>query len=89
MAITLDAQIELETLRLYGLPEGAPTLLCGTPTLPVGQREFAVETTLDLPSLAGGAVLMVIQDEFAESMDNSYAAFLIAVLLYGPLRLAF
>ena len=50
--VGLDGQIELEALRLYGLPEAAPALLCGTPTLPVGQREFAVETTLDLPSLA-------------------------------------
>jgi hypothetical protein len=54
--VGLDGQIELEALRLYGLPEAAPALLCGTPTLPVGQREFAIETTLDLPSLAGGAV---------------------------------
>ncbi len=54
--VGLDGQIELEALRLYGLPEGAPALLTGTPALPVGQREFAVETTLDLPSLAGRAV---------------------------------
>jgi hypothetical protein len=47
--------IELEALRLYGLPEAAPALLCGTPTVPVGQREIAVETPLDLPSIAGGA----------------------------------
>src|SRR5215218_9708652 len=39
--VGLDGQIELEALRLYGLPEAAPALLCGTPTLPVGQREFA------------------------------------------------
>ena len=57
--VGLDGQIELEALRLYGLPEAAPALLCGTPTLPVGQREFAAETTLDLPSLAGGAVHLV------------------------------
>ena len=54
--VGLDGQIELEALRLYGLPEAAPALLCGTPTLPVGQREFAVETPLDLPSLTPGAV---------------------------------
>jgi hypothetical protein len=36
-----------------------PALLCGTPTLPVGQREFAVETPLDLPNLAAGAVHLV------------------------------
>jgi hypothetical protein len=39
--------------------------------------------------VAGGAVLLIIQDEFSESHDNSYAAFLIAVLLYGPLLLVF
>jgi hypothetical protein len=39
--VGLDGQAELEALRLYGLPEAAPALLCGTPTLPVGQREFA------------------------------------------------
>jgi hypothetical protein len=53
--VGLDGQIELEALRLYGLPEGAPALLTGTPTLPVGQHESAVETPLDLPSIAGGA----------------------------------
>ena len=60
--VGLDGQIELEALRLYGLPEAAPALLCGTPTLPVGQREFAAETTLDLPSLAAGAVHLVDVD---------------------------
>ena len=57
--VGLDGQIELEALRLYGLPEAAPALLCGTPTLPVGQREFTADTTLDLPSLAGGAAHLV------------------------------
>ncbi len=57
--VGLDGQIELEALRLYGLPEAAPTLLTGTPTLPVGQREFAAETALDLPSLAPGAAHLV------------------------------
>src|SRR5215217_9554804 len=41
--VGLDGQIELEALRLYGLPEAAPALLCGTPTLPLGQRKFAAE----------------------------------------------
>ncbi|HYI84757.1 MAG TPA: hypothetical protein VEX11_16320 [Acetobacteraceae bacterium] len=57
--VGLDGQIELGALRLYGLPEAAPALLCGTPTLPVGQREFAVETPLDLPPLSVGAVHLV------------------------------
>jgi hypothetical protein len=39
--------------------------------------------------VAGGAVLMIIQDEFSERSDNSYAAFLLAVLLYGSLLLVF
>jgi hypothetical protein len=54
--VGLDGRIELEAIRLYGLPGAAPALLCRTPTLPVGQREFAAEMTLDLPSLAAGAV---------------------------------
>jgi hypothetical protein len=43
--VGFDGQIELEALRLYGLPEAAPALLCGTPTLPMGQREFAAEVS--------------------------------------------
>jgi hypothetical protein len=35
-----DGTIELETLRLYGLPEHAPALLCGAPALPVRTREL-------------------------------------------------
>ena len=57
--VGLDGQIELEALRLYAAPEAAPALLCGIPTLPVGQREFAVETPLDVPSLAARAVHLV------------------------------
>jgi hypothetical protein len=40
-----DGRIELEALRLYGLP--------------VGQREFAVETSVDLPSIGGGAARLL------------------------------
>jgi hypothetical protein len=43
--VGFDGQVELEALRLYSLPEAAPMLLCGTPTLPVGQREFAAEVS--------------------------------------------
>jgi hypothetical protein len=44
--IGFDGQIELEALRLYGLPEAAPAVLNGTPLLsgPLsgsGRREFA------------------------------------------------
>ncbi len=30
--VGLDGQIELEALRLFGLPEAAPALLCSTPS---------------------------------------------------------
>jgi hypothetical protein len=33
---------------LFGLPETAPGLLCGTPTLAVGVREFQAKVPLDL-----------------------------------------
>jgi hypothetical protein len=51
--------VELPRPGWGGLPEAAPALLCGTPTLPVGQREFQAEVPLDLPSLAAGAVHLV------------------------------
>ncbi|WP_135466493.1 hypothetical protein [Crenalkalicoccus roseus] len=57
--VGFDGQIELEALRLYGLPEHAPALLCGTPTLPVGQREFAAEVSWDLPNLALSATSLL------------------------------
>ena len=68
--VGLDGQIELEALRLHGLPEAAPALLCGTPALPVGQRELAAETTLDLPDLAGGAVHLVDVTVAGARQDN-------------------
>jgi hypothetical protein len=57
--VGFDGQIELEALRLYGLPEAAPALLCGTSTFPVGQRELAAEVSWDLPSLAPGATSLL------------------------------
>ena len=50
--VGFDGQIVLEAQRLYGLPEAATALLCGTPALPVGQWERAAEGAWDLPSLA-------------------------------------
>jgi len=53
--IGFDGPIDLQSLRLYGLPEAAPAVLNGTPLLPQsGQREFAGEVSWDLPSLALG-----------------------------------
>ncbi|MDN3563586.1 hypothetical protein QWZ14_04255 [Paeniroseomonas aquatica] len=54
-----DGTIELEALRLYGLPGEAPALLCGTPALPVGTREFEAEVSWDLPSLAPGVTSLL------------------------------
>jgi hypothetical protein len=55
-----DEQIELEALRLYGLPEAALAMLCGTPALPVGTREFQAGVSWDLPSLAPGATSLLM-----------------------------
>jgi hypothetical protein len=57
--VRFDGQIELKALRLYGLPEAALALLCGTPALLVGQREFGAEVTWDVPSLAPGATILL------------------------------
>lgn len=46
--------IALAVLRLHSLPGKAPALLCGTPALPGGTREFQAEMSWDLPSLAPG-----------------------------------
>jgi hypothetical protein len=60
--IGFAGQIELEALRLYGLPEDAPAILYGCPSLPAGTRTLALETNWDLPSLnragfAGGCLV--------------------------------
>jgi hypothetical protein len=46
-------------VRLYNLAGEAPALLCGTPPLPVGTREFQAEVSWDLPSLAPGATSLL------------------------------
>jgi hypothetical protein len=73
--VGFDGQIEVEALRLYGLPEAAPALLCGTPALSVGQREFAAEVSWDLPSLAPGATsLLDVTVAGARQGDLAHAA---------------
>lgn len=73
--VGFDGQIEVEALRLYGPPEAAPALLCGTPALPVGQREFAAEVAWDLPSLAPGATsLLDVTVNGARQGDLAHAA---------------
>ncbi|MBB5691748.1 hypothetical protein GXW77_05315 [Roseomonas alkaliterrae] len=61
--IGFDGSIDLQSLRLYGLPEAAPAVLNGTPLLTgalfgSGRREFAAEVSWDLPSLAPGATAL-------------------------------
>jgi len=58
--IGFDGPIDLQSLRLYGLPEAAPAVLNGTPLLPQsGQREFDAEVSWGLPSLAPGATSLI------------------------------
>ena len=62
--IGFDGPIDLQSLRLYGLPEAAPAVLNGTALLTgalfgSGRREFAAEVSWDLPSLAPGATSLL------------------------------
>jgi len=62
--IGFDGPIDLQSLRLYGLPEAAPAVLNGTALLTgalfgSGRREFAAEVSWDLPSLAPGAASLL------------------------------
>ena len=58
--IGFDGPIDLQSLRLYGLPEAVPAVLNGTPLLPQSeQREFAAAVSWDLPSLAPGATSLI------------------------------
>ena len=83
--IGFDGQIELEALRLYGLPEDAPAILYGCPSLPAGTRTLALETSWDLPSLAAGATTNIDvtvpgarRGDFADaSLDTSSIAFVL------------
>ncbi len=54
-----DGLIELEALRLFGLPEAAPALVYACPSVPIGTRSLALGTTWDLPSLGPGATANV------------------------------
>lgn len=81
--IKLDGQIEFEALRLFGLPEAAPAVLYACPSLPIGTRNLALETTGDLPSLTAGATANIDvtvpverRGKFADaSLDTSSIAF--------------
>jgi hypothetical protein len=63
----LDRQLELEALCLYGLPEAVPPLLCGTPILPAGQREFFGDDQIGVDSSVLCAQARVRVSEFWKS----------------------
>jgi len=62
--VGFDGPVEVQALRLFGLPEAAPPVLNGTPLLSglvfgSGRREFAAEVSWDLPNLAPGATALI------------------------------
>jgi hypothetical protein len=85
--IGFDGQIELEALRLYGLPEDAPAILSGCPALPAGGRTLMMASGIswDLPNLGPGAVANADvtvpgarRGDFADaSLDTSSIAFVL------------
>jgi hypothetical protein len=78
--IAFDRLIDPQSLRPYGLPETAPTVLNGTPLLTgalfgSGRRDFAVEMSWDLPSLAPGATsLLDVTVNGARAGDQAQAS---------------
>ncbi len=83
--IGFDGQIELEALRLYGLPEDAPAILSGCPALPAGSRTLMFSASWDLPSMPPGTttnadvtVPGARRGDFADaSLDTSSIAFVL------------
>jgi hypothetical protein len=83
--IGFDGQIEVEALRLYGLPEDAPAILSGCPALPAGSRTLMLSASWDLPSMPPGAtsnadvtVPGARRGDFADaSLDTSSIAFVL------------
>ncbi len=58
--VGFDGPIDLQSLRLYGLPEAAPAVLNGTPLLPgSGRMTYSVEQAWDLPSLTAGSTSLL------------------------------
>jgi hypothetical protein len=67
------------------LPEAAPAVLYACPSVPIGTRSLALETTWDLPSLVAGATANIDvtvpgarRGDFADaSLDTSSIAFVL------------
>jgi hypothetical protein len=82
--IGFDRQIELEALWLFGLPETAPAALYACPSVLIGTRSLALETTWDVPRLVAGATASIDatvpgarRGDFADtSLDKSSIAFM-------------
>ena len=55
-----DGRIEFEVLRLFGPPDTAPTGPYVCPSVPVGTRSLALETTWNLLSFTAGASTVVL-----------------------------
>ena len=83
--VGFDGQIEIEALRFFGLPEAAPAVLYACPSVPIGTRSLALETTWDLPNLTAGSttntdvpVPGARRGDFADvSLDTSSIAFVL------------
>jgi hypothetical protein len=83
--IGFDGQIEVEALRLYGLPKAAPAILSGCPALPAGGRTLTYSASWDLPIMRPGAttnadvtVPGARWGDFADaSLDTSSIAFVL------------
>jgi hypothetical protein len=83
--VGIGGQIELEALRLCGLPEATPAVLYSCPSVPIGTRSLTLEATWDLPSLTGGATANIDvtvpgarPGDFADaSLDTSNIAFVL------------
>jgi hypothetical protein len=83
--VGFDGQIELEALRIFGLPEAAPAVLYACPAVPIGTRSLALETTWDLPSLTAGSTANIDvtvpgarRGDFADaSLETSSIAFVL------------
>jgi hypothetical protein len=81
--IGFDVQIEVEALRLYGLPEDAPVVLCGCSALPAGGRTLMFSASWELPSMTPNAATNMDvtlpglrRGNFADaSLDTSSIAF--------------
>jgi hypothetical protein len=89
--VGFGGQIELETLRLFGLPEAAPAELHACTSVPAGTCEFAAEVAWDPPSLTPGATSLLDvavagcwQGDLAQAALTSSTRLIGSTPPYGP-----